>query len=94
MAETMKCHLCGHVFANKEQFIRHLIDIHQNSVQDYLNKKVIVTECPRKGCNVLHNTKDLTPFSVCSSCGYPIGNWAYRWAASFIAASDCRRGKE
>lgn len=85
--EAIKCHLCEHVFADKQQLIGHLIDTHQRSVQDYLNKKVIVTECLRKGCDVLHSTKDLTPSSICPSCGYPIGHWAYRWAASFIAAS-------
>lgn len=86
MAEAIKCQLCGSLFAGKERLIQHLIDVHQNSVQDYLNTKVTVTECPGKGCGALHNTRDVTPFSICSSCGYPIGHWAYRWAATFIAS--------
>ncbi len=90
MPDDMKCHLCDQVFDETERLATHLIDKHQGSVQDYLNRKVVVTECPRRGCDAIHDTKNLTPLSICS-CGYPIGHWAYRWAASFIVASVSQR---
>lgn len=87
MSMVHRCSTCGQAVADKEQFIEHLIKKHPDRVRSYLDNKVAVTGCRGKGCNVLHNTKDLTPFSVCA-CGYHIGHWAYRWAASFIAAND------
>lgn len=87
MPEAAKCRLCGQCITEK-YLLDHIVDSHEGAVLDYLNKKVVITGCPRKGCEVLHNTKDLTPSSICSLCGYPVGRWAYRWAARFIAASN------
>lgn len=87
MSIVYRCSTCGQAVADKKQFIEHLVKDHPDRVRGYLDNKVAITECPRKGCSALHNTKDLTPSSICPSCGYPVGRWAYRWAASFIVAS-------
>jgi len=87
MSQIYRCNTCRWTATEKKQFMEHLIVNHPDRVRSYLDNKVPMTECLGKGCNVLHNTKDLTPFSVCA-CGYRIGHWAYRWAASFIATSS------
>ena len=87
MPEATKCRLCGQ-YVTEEYLLDHIVDSHEGAVLDYLNKKVVITECLGKGCEALHNTKDLSPSSICSLCGYPVGRWAYRWAARFVAASN------
>jgi hypothetical protein len=62
MRIVYRCNTCGWTVTDKKQFIEHLVKDHPDRIRSYLDNKVAVTECPGKGCNELHNTKNLIPF--------------------------------
>lgn len=88
MSVLYRCKACGREYSDRQRFIEHLVDDHLDRLRSYLENKVVVAGCLGKGCKALHEVKDLTPSSPCRMCGYPIGRWAYRWAAGFIAFVD------
>lgn len=86
------CPDCGAVFPDDDDdaYMEHLIKYHPDRLRKYTIKTWGVEfECPR--CEKLHSTETFYPSSTCPEGGYPIGRWAFRWAARFIAANDASR---
>jgi len=98
MSEVIKCDDCRRVFADIEEYMNHLIIEHPDTVLNYLNKKWDGVTCCPGGCGTLYKTNDLTPETRCYDIKhkkpYPIGRWAFRLAARFIAASNADKAKK
>lgn len=97
MGEVITCNDCGQVFTDQEDYINHLITNHPDSIRDYMNRKWGgVTYCPG-GCKTLYKTEDLTPETKCYNIKHRnprrVGWWAFRLAATFMAASDTDEAK-
>ncbi len=86
MTDGFTCSDCGARVENSEALVAHLIAMHASRIKQYLTSKWVITTCPGQGCGKLHDFDDIEPQTKCS-CGNPIGKWAYREAATFIAGS-------
>ena len=71
-----------------------MVEKHVEVLRDYLRRKWgEVIECPGRKCNVFHYPNELNPWTVCVSCGYPVGKWAFHLAATFVHASSFDRNE-